>query len=97
MYSKRLLKKYINERLKQKDWTDKRLAETIGMKHSNYYRAIESEDHNFTLPQLSGIVEALDFTPEQIFHILIGKKAKEATAQLVASSAKRIVDQILSE
>jgi len=95
MYSKTVLKGYIHQRLKQKDWTDKRLAESIGMKHSNYIRSMDSENHNFTLQQFSAIVETLDLTPEQVFHITTGKKAKIAASQLLVSSAQRLVDQIL--
>lgn len=95
MYSKKLLTKYISERLKQKDWSHYQLARELGISQSNFSRALESEQHNFTLMQFARITELLELTPEQVYHILTGKKAKEATTQLVASSALSIVDRIL--
>lgn len=92
MYSKPLLKKYIAEGLHRNQWTEKDLAEKLGVTPSNLSRALLQEGFNLTLPQFSQVVTLLHLTPEQVYHILTGKKAKEATAQLLLTYAKKIVD-----
>ncbi len=92
MYSKPLLRKYITEKLHQKEWSEKNLCDKLGIPPSNFTRALTMEGYNLTLPQFSQIVALLEFTPEQIAHVLTGKKAKEATSQLLFTYAKKIVD-----
>jgi DNA-binding Xre family transcriptional regulator len=92
MYSKPLLNKYIAEALHRKEWSEKDLAEKLGITPSNLSRALMQEGFNLTLGQFANAVDLLGFTPEQICHILTGKKAKEANAQLLLSYAKKIVD-----
>ena len=95
MYSKPILKRYIAEKLKLKDWSYLRLATELGIAHSNLTRALESEKHNLTLEQFSVLVTALELTPEQVFYILTGKRKKEATLQLIHSYTQKVVDEFL--
>lgn len=92
MYSKQLLRKYVDEGLHLKDWTEKALAEKLNVTPSNLARALNQEGFNLTLPQFAEVVKLLDLTPDQVFHILTGKKAKEAKSQLILTYAKKIVD-----
>jgi hypothetical protein len=94
MYSKPLLKKYIAEGLHRNQWPEKDLAEKLGITPSNLNRALLQEGFNLTLPQFSQIITLLEFTPEQVYHILTGKKAKEATSQLLLTYAKKIIDGV---
>ncbi len=86
MYSKPLLNKYIKETVKQKDWTMLKVAQEIGMPHGNLLRTLEGETFHLTLNQFSKLCDLLELTPEQITHILTGKKKKEATLQLIKKS-----------
>jgi transcriptional regulator with XRE-family HTH domain len=92
MYSKPLLRKYISEGLHQKGWTEKLLAENMGMTPTNLNRSLNQEGFNLTLPQFAEVVSLLNFTPEQVTHILTGKKSKEATSQLLLTYARKIVE-----
>lgn len=92
MYSKPLLRKYVDEGLHRKGWSEKQLADTLNITPSNLSRAVNQEGFNLTLPQFAEIVKVLDLSPEQIAHILTGKKAKEATSQLLLTYARKIVD-----
>jgi transcriptional regulator with XRE-family HTH domain len=92
MYSKPLLRKYIDEGLHLKGWSEKYLAEKIGSTPSNLARALNSERSNLTLIQFAEIVKLLELTSEQTYHILTGKKEQEAKLQALISYAKKIVD-----
>lgn len=92
MYSKPLLRKYITEGLHRKEWSEKDFADRLGVTPSNLSRALHQEGFNLTLGQFANVVSLLEFTPEQITHILTGKKAKEATSQLLLTYAKKIID-----
>jgi transcriptional regulator with XRE-family HTH domain len=97
MYSKSILNRYISERLKQKDWTMLQLANELGISPSNLTRALTQDQFNLTLPQFSQLVQLLGLTPDQTYHILTGKKAKEASSQLVVSYAKKLVAEVTKE
>jgi DNA-binding Xre family transcriptional regulator len=86
MYSKPLLNKYIKECLKQRDWPMLKLAQELGIPHGNLLRSLNGDNFHLTLNQFSKVCDLLDFTPEQITHILTGKKKKEATLQLIKKS-----------
>jgi transcriptional regulator with XRE-family HTH domain len=92
MYSKPLLRTYVNEGLHLKGWREKQLAEAMGMTPTNLSRALNQDGFNFTLQQFASLVQLLNLTSDQAFHILTGKKAKEANAQLLLSYAKKIID-----
>jgi DNA-binding Xre family transcriptional regulator len=94
MYSKPLVRKYINEGLHRKEWSEKDLADKLEVTPSNLSRALNQDGFNLTLSQFASIVVLLEFTPEQITHILTGKKAKEATSQLLLSYAKKIITEL---
>lgn len=94
MYSKKVLNFYIKEKLHQKDSNNRQLAQAIGITQSNLSRALESEQHNLTLPQFADLVEYLSLDPDQVYHILTGKRKKEAAVSLVAASAKRLVEEL---
>lgn len=94
MYSKQLLRKYINEGLHFYQWSEKDLADKLGITPSNLSRALNSDGFNLTLPQFAHIVKILDFSSDQVIHILTGKKAKEATSQLLLTYAKKIVNDL---
>lgn len=83
MYSKSHLDKLIEQRLGQMGLTRHALAKQLGMSSSNLSRALHEDRFHLTLPQFAALCEALEFTSEQITWILTGKKAKEATLQLI--------------
>jgi DNA-binding Xre family transcriptional regulator len=92
MYSKPLLRSYVNEGLHLKDWKENQLAYAMGMTPTNLSRALNQDGFNLTLQQFASLVHLLSLTSDQAFHILTGKKAKEATSQLLLSYAKKILD-----
>lgn len=94
MYSKPLLRSYVNEGLHLKSWRENQLAEALGMTPTNLSRALNQEGFNLTLQQFASLVQLLNLTPDQAFHILTGKKAKEATSQLLLSYAQKIVKDL---
>lgn len=92
MYSKPLLRKYIDEGLHLKGWSEKQLADNLNITPSNFARALNQEGFNLTLPQFAAAITELGLTSDQVYHILTGKKAKEAKSQLIISYAKKIVE-----
>ena len=92
MYSKPLLRKYINEGLHLKGWNEKQLADAIGSTSSNLNRALNQDGFNLTLPQFADVVSLLGLSSDQVYHIVTGKKSKEASAQLLLTYARKIVD-----
>jgi uncharacterized HAD superfamily protein len=95
MYSRPLLNRYVKERLKQEDSTFYQLAKDLGINQSNLKRSMESEKHHLTLSQFGQVTELLQLTPDQVFHILTGKKSKEATSQLVTTASLKLVNELL--
>jgi transcriptional regulator with XRE-family HTH domain len=94
MYSKPLLRSYVNEGLHLKNWRENQLAEAMGMTPTNLSRALNQEGFNLTLQQFASLVQLLNLTSDQAFHILTGKKAKEATSQLLLSYAQKIIKDL---
>jgi AraC-like DNA-binding protein len=92
VYSKPLLRKYIDEALHLRGWSEKTLADNLGMKPSNLARSLNQEGYNLTLPQFADVIKLLEMPSEQVFHILTGKKAKEAKLQALVSYAKKMVE-----
>jgi DNA-binding Xre family transcriptional regulator len=95
MYSKTILNKYIAERLKQKGWNANQLSKELNVTHTNLSRALNQDAFNLTLPQFAVLCSKLELTPEQIFHILTGKKRKEATLQLLKSSIDSTLENLV--
>lgn len=91
MYSRELLASYI----KQKGLTQSQLASQLKVSASNLNRALFSEKHHLTLPQFAKLVEALALTPDQVYHILTGKKEKEAVNQLVSEAINEIMEEFI--
>jgi DNA-binding Xre family transcriptional regulator len=94
MYSKAILNKYIAERLKQKGWTANQLSKELNVTQANLSRALNQDPFNLTLPQFAVLCSKLEFTPEQIYHIITGKKKKEATLQLLKSSIDSTLENL---
>lgn len=96
MYSKKLLRKYIEQRLQLTGSNHRQLAQALGASQSNLTRALADDPtYNLTLPQFAGLIDALQLEPVEVFHILTGKKAKEAAATAVAKTCKHLVEQLL--
>jgi DNA-binding Xre family transcriptional regulator len=93
MYSKTQLQKYIEERMFQLDLNYHKLSKELGITQSNLSRSIFSESNHFTMSQFSELVRILELTPEQVYHILTGKKKKEATLQRIHSAVMKIVNE----
>lgn len=62
--------------------------------HSNLSRALDQDGFNLTLPQFARLVQLLEINQDQVYHILTGKRAKEAETALVARYARKIVEEI---
>lgn len=95
MYSKKLLRFYIDKHLQRKGSNYRQLAKELGITHSNLSRALDDDPkHNLTLPQFAHLVQYLDLDANQVFHVLTGKKGKEAAASLVESLSRQLVEQL---
>jgi succinate dehydrogenase flavin-adding protein (antitoxin of CptAB toxin-antitoxin module) len=97
MYSKRLLNKYIDLKLKELQWPASRLAQELSMAPSNLERAMNGETNHFTLQQFSEIVRLLQFTEDQVYHVITGKRSVQATSQQIVSLSERLISELLSE
>jgi succinate dehydrogenase flavin-adding protein (antitoxin of CptAB toxin-antitoxin module) len=97
MYSKRLLNKYIALKLQELEWPASRLASELSMAPSNLERAMNGEANHFTLQQFSEIVRLLEFTQDQVYHVITGKRSIQAASEQVASLSKRLVDALLDQ
>lgn len=96
MYSKKLLNTYISNHLHLTGSNRNQLATRLGISHSNLNRALDEDPtHNLTLPQFADLVNVLGLDSLQVYHILTGKKAKEAAAVSVVKASKALVDQLL--
>lgn len=91
MYSKKILNKVIAERLNQTGLNLHKLAKQLGITQTNLSRALNQDAFNLTLSQFARLVEVLELTPEQTFHILTGKKKKEADLQLIKTSIEKLL------
>lgn len=98
MYSKKLLRTYIDQALHLKGSNHRQLALALGITSSNLSRALDDDPtHNMTLPQFATMVSFLNLDCAQVMHVLTGKKEKEATAGLVEALSRRLVEQLLQE
>lgn len=92
MYSKTLLVKYIDKGLKLKGMTRYQLSKALSISQSNLSRALESETHNLTINQLSTLTTLLELSPDDLYHILTGKKAKPSIFDNL-ESLKKVIRQ----
>lgn len=98
MYSKKLLRKYIDQQLHLMHSNYNQLAGALGISQSNLSRALDDDPtHNLTLPQFAILVKTLELNPNQVYHILTGKQAKEAAVKSVQDAAAHLVEQLLKK
>jgi hypothetical protein len=94
MYSKASMVKFIEALITSQGRTKKEIAESIGMTPSNFARVLEKEGYNFTLQQFGQLAVSLNLTQDQVFHLITGKKKKEAVSHAVAQAAENLVNQL---
>lgn len=94
MYDKKRAITLIEAAMKVKNITRSELAGIIGMNPSNFARAMDKDGYNFSWDQFSRIADALEFTRDEVYYIVTGKRKDDALADSIARAAKVLVKTI---
>jgi predicted transcriptional regulator len=64
----------LKEKIRERNLTNEKLADAIGMDVSTLYRKMAGDGEGFTVREVTGIIDTLNLSDEEALHIFFRKR-----------------------